>query len=99
MTDPNSLRQPLAHLLQHIEAHDAEQALSHAKALIQHLDKPVSAPDPRGGDHRNVPVPFSGLSQAILREVRSAERHVRAGEWDAAARSLREAMGVLPEQH
>ena len=99
MTDPNSLRQPLAHLLQHIEARDAAQASAHAKALIQDLDKPVSAPDPRGGDHRNVPVPFSGLSQAILREVRSADRHVSAGEWDAAARALREAIGVLPEQH
>jgi hypothetical protein len=99
MTDPNTLRQPLAHLLQHVEAHDAAQASSHAKALIQELDKPVSVPDPRGGDHRHVPVPFSGLSQAILREVRSAERHVGAGEWGAAARSIREAIGVLPEQY
>ena len=62
----------LLHEIRHI----ADQALSHAKALIQDLDQPVSAPDPRGGDRRNVPVPFSGLSQAILREVRSAERHV-----------------------
>jgi hypothetical protein len=99
MTDPNSLRQPLAHLLERIEARDAAQASSHAKALIEDLDKPVSAPDPRGGDHRNVPVPFSGLSQAILREVRSAERYVTAGQWDAAARSVREAIGVLPEQY
>lgn len=98
MTDPNSLRQPLQHLLQHIEARDQTQAASHAKALIEDLDKPTSMPDPRGAEHRQIPVPFSGLYQAILREVRSAERHIAAGNWEAAARSLQEAIGVLPER-
>jgi hypothetical protein len=96
MSDPKKLQQPLKQLLRSIEQRDAQQASSQAKALIADLDGPSSMPDPRGGDRRQVPVPFSGLFQAILREMRLADQLITAGSWDRAAKVVREAVEILP---
>jgi len=64
MSDPKKLQQPLQQLLRSIEQHDMQQALTQARGLIEDLDKPSSMPDPRGGERRQVPVPFSGLFQS-----------------------------------
>ena len=96
MSDPKDLRQPLKQLLRSIGEHDMQQASTEAKALIEDLDKPSSMPDPRGGERRQVPVPFSGLFQAILREVRLADQLLNAGNWDRAAKVVKEALEMLP---
>src|ERR1700739_1190731 len=96
MSDPKDLHQPLKQLLHAIEQHDTQQATAQAKALIDGLDKPSSMPDPRGGERRQVPVKFSGLFQAILREVRLAQQLVTGENWDRAGKVVREALGMLP---
>ena len=96
MSDPKNLQEPLKQLLRSIEEHDMQQASTEARALIEDLDKPSSMPDPRGGERRQVPVPFSGLFQAILREVRLADQLLNAGNWDRSAKVIREALEMLP---
>jgi hypothetical protein len=96
MSDPKKLHETLKQLFRSIEQHDAQQSSSQVKALIADLDEPSSMQDPRGGDRRQVPVPFSGLFQAILREMRLADQLLTAGNWDRAAKVVREALEILP---
>lgn len=96
MTDPKDLQQPLRQLLRSIELHDMQQASTEVRALMEDLDKPSSMPDPRGGERRQVPVPFSGLFQAILREMRLADQLLNSGNWDRATKVVKEALEMLP---
>jgi hypothetical protein len=98
MTDPNTLRQPLTDLLQAIEAQDRERASSRTKELADDLDSSFTGADTRGMENRPAPVRFSGLCHALVRELRSAERHIASGNWGAAAKALTEAIHLLPEQ-
>ncbi len=97
MTSPDRLRQPLADLLTDIESQNQPQAISHAKSLIEELETPASEMQPKisPGD---APVRFSGLYHAMLREIRRGERHIVAGNWSAAAKSVRDAISVLPDR-
>jgi hypothetical protein len=99
MTDPNDLRRPLAELLQSIEARQTDQAASQARGLAADLEDTIPPPDPLGREYRPGPVRFSGLRHAVLREIRSAERHIADGNWGLAAKALRSALELLPEQH
>jgi hypothetical protein len=98
MNSPNSLREPLAQLLQAVEAHDEPQATSRAQALIAELGNPNPPPQAKVGFPGDAPVRFSGLYHAILREVRLGGRHIATGDWAAAARAIRNAIGMLPER-
>ena len=98
MISPNGLREPLAQLLREIEAHDEPQAASRAQALIAELDNPNPPPQARIGFPGDAPVRFSGLYHAILREVRLSGRHIATGDWAAAAKAVRNAIGMLPER-
>lgn len=99
MTDPNELRQPLTDLLQAIEARDPQQASAQVRQIVGNLDDPARAPGaaPEGG--RPPAVKFGGLIHALLRDLRSVEKHIDAGNWDSAAKVLREAIQLLPEPH
>ena len=98
MNSPNSLREPLAQLLREIEAHDEPQATSRAQALIAELDSPNPLPQAKVRFPGDAPVRFSGLYHAILREVRLSGRQIATGDWAAAARAIRNAIGMLPER-
>ncbi len=96
MTDPKNLKKPLTELLHTVEQHDAQQATEHAKALITELEEPSSIPEPRDGERRQAPVPFSGLFHAVQREMRSVERLVAAEKWESATKVVKETIGMLP---
>jgi hypothetical protein len=97
MTDPNEIRRPLTELLQSIEAQDKDEAANKARLLATELDQTFAPPDPLGREYRPAPVKFSGLRHALLREVRTAERHIGDGNWPLAAKALRSALQTLPE--
>ncbi|HZU27589.1 MAG TPA: hypothetical protein VFA04_18815 [Bryobacteraceae bacterium] len=99
MTDPNDLRRPLAELLQSIEGRQTDQAASQARALAAELADTFAPPDPLGREYRPAPVRFSGLRHAVLRDIKSAERHITEGNWSLAEKALRSALQLLPEQH
>ncbi len=99
MTDPNELRQPLADLLQVIEVQDREQASSQARQIASNLDNAVPGPDPLGREFRPATVKFSGLCHALLRDLRSAEKHIAVENWDSAAKVVRGAIQLLPESY